>query len=244
VRPRFSVALLTEDRSEQTWRGLKSILEKLLRRYEDDGRTVRVEVVPAQAGVRAILIANRWRSAKPRDEPEKRELWRYLAWTISQADGFVVFHYDGDTTWSRRGESQAVEKFAEVRTRVRQVLSGMRPPPSPEEIVRRMARLIECVPFYSVEAWTFQSTTQAIALCRKKHHGAHVKTYQDWGADRTLLDEELRPKEIGCLGGDHNEELGKHVPVWEVARSGGSLTYFVWSLHVCDELGDALASPP
>jgi hypothetical protein len=82
-----------------------------------------------------------------------------------------------------------------------------------------------------------------MALCQKKHRGAHVATFQRWGGDRTLLDDEHKPKEVGCLGGEHNDELGKHVPVWEVARAGRSLLFFVWSLHASADLGDALAPP-
>src|SRR5262245_23534306 len=62
VRPRFSIALLSEDRSKHTWRGLMAIVEKLLRRFEEDGFTRRTEIVPADPNVRPVLIANRWRN--------------------------------------------------------------------------------------------------------------------------------------------------------------------------------------
>ena len=65
MRPRFSIALLSEDSSEHTRMGLQAILEKLLRRFEDDGFTRRVEIVPVDAKLRPILIANRWRSTRP-----------------------------------------------------------------------------------------------------------------------------------------------------------------------------------
>jgi hypothetical protein len=61
VRPRFSIALLTEDKSEQTWLGLKALVEKLLRRFEADGYTRRLELVPADDDVRSMLKANRRR---------------------------------------------------------------------------------------------------------------------------------------------------------------------------------------
>jgi hypothetical protein len=242
VRPRFSIALLSEDRSEPTWRGLKAILQKLLRRFEDDGFTPRVEIMPADPSVRPVLIANRWRSAQAKDEAEKRELWRYLARKVAEPGGFVVFHYDGDTPWSKRTESPARAQFdREIRTRVEQVLSGSRL--SREEISRRMGRIIECVPFYSVEAWTYQATARAIALCREKYRGADVEKFEAWGADRTKLDEVWKPKDQSCLGGAHNEELGKYVAVWEVAQAGCSMIWFIWTLHACRELLDALALP-
>lgn len=240
MRPRFSIALLSEDRSEPTWRGLRSLVEKLLRRFEDDGFTPRVELVPADPQVRPVLIANRWRSAQPRDEAEKRELWRYLARKIAEPGGFVLFHYDGDKPWSRRAESPARAQFdREVRTRVAQVLSSHRLPP--DEISRKLARLIECVPFYSVEAWLYQATDHAVTLCRQKHQGAHASDLARWDQNRTSLDEIDKPKDKCCLGSDHNETLGKHVPVREVIQAGRSLTWFLWSLHASPDLEDALA---
>jgi hypothetical protein len=181
VRPRFSIALLSEDRSEATWRGLKAILQKLLRRFEDDGFMPRIEIVPVDPSVRPVVIANRWRSAQAKDDVAKRELWRYLARKVGKPGGFVVFHYDGDIPWSKRTESPARAQIdRKVRTRVAQVLSGSRL--SREEISRRMERIIECVPSYSVEAWTYQATARAIALCREKYRGADVKKLEAWGA--------------------------------------------------------------
>jgi hypothetical protein len=244
VTPRFSIALLTEDKSERTWLGLKAVVEKLLRRFEDDGFTPLVQIVPADPRVRPIVVANRWRSTDPKDEPAKRDLWRYLAWTISEPGGFVVFHYDGDTVWSRRRESRGVAQFDEVRTRVAQVLNSKGLPR--EEVTRRLHRLIECVPFYSVEAWLFQATAHAIALCTKKYGGTDVEKFAEWGADRAKLDEVWKPKDKGTTGlqDNHNEELGRHVPVWEVVRAGRSLFGFVWRLHSCADMEEALAAPP
>ncbi len=238
-----SIALLSEDRSGPTWRGLKAILEKLLRRFEDDGYTPRsVAILRADPPVRPILIANRWRSTHPRDQAEKLDLWRYLARKLSEPGTVVVFHYDGDSTWSARASSLARAQFdREIRTRVTQLLSGSRL--TREEIAQRMSRLIECVPFYSVEAWLYQATAHAIALCREQYRGADVHHFERWGADRALLDDVHMPKETTCLQDKHNDELGKHVPVWEVVQAGRSLTCFVWALLACPELADALALP-
>lgn len=239
VRPRFSIALLSEDRSEQTWHGLKAIVQKLLRRFEDDGFTPRIEVLPAEPSVRPVLIANRWRSTKPRDQAEKRELWAYIARKIAEPGGFVIFHYDGDERWSKRTETQALAQFSrEVRTRVEQVLATKGR--SREEIARRMERLIECVPFYSIEAWTYQATERAIAMCRQNHRGADVEKFEAWGGDRTMLDDVYQPKKATCLHDAHNAELGKHVAVWEVIQAGRSMTWFLWGLHCSRELLDAL----
>ncbi len=235
---RFSIALLSED-GEAAWPGLKALIEKLLRRFENDG-TPRIEVVPADPQVRAIVKSNGWRSGKAADESKNRDLWRYIARKIAEQKGFVLFHYDGDKPWSRRAESTAIADFdRKLRARVAQVLAshGL----SAGEVSRKLSRLIECVPFYSVEAWHYQATDHAIALCQRKHRGAHVDQLARWAADRTLLDDVEKPKENCCLGGDHNDALGKHVPVREVVQAGRSLTWFVWSLHASPDLQDALA---
>lgn len=244
MRPRFSIALLSEDRSEHTRMGLQAILEKLLRRFEDDGFTPRVEIVPADPKLRPILIANRWRSTQPRDEAEKRELWKYLARKIAEPGGFVVFHYDGDTPWSERAESPARAQFdREIRRRVEQALVAS--PRVPREAVAGyLGRIIECVPFYSVEAWTYQATARATALCGEKYRGVDAQKFEAWGRDRTLLDDLPKPKKQSCLEDAHNADLGKHVPVWDVVQAGCSMTWFVWCLHGHGGLEDALASPP
>lgn len=243
MRPRFSIVLLCEDKSEQTWRALRAIVEKLLLRFEDDGFTRRIEILPAEDNLRPILIANRWRSTDAKDEALKRELWKYLARVISEPGGFVLFHYDGDTIRSRRAESKGIEKFGEVRVRVEQALKAGKRPPPPAEVARRLGRLIECVPFYSTETWTHQATARAIEICRAEHRGADVDKFIQWAADRTKLDEVWKPKEATCLRDKHNEDLAKHVPVGEVVQAGRSMTWFVWALHACRDLEDALAAP-
>lgn len=241
-RPRFSIALLSEDRSETTWRGLKVILEKLLRRFEDDGFSARVEVLPSDPSVRPVLIANRWRNTTGVYESEKRELSRYIARKISEPGGFVVFHYDGDTIWSKRARSQGLAQFErELRTRVEQWLASFRLPS--DEIARRMRRLVECVPFYSIEAWTYQATDRAMAICREKYRGLDVEKFESWGADRTRLDEVMKPKTETCLRDEHNEDLARHLAPADVVQAGRSLTWFLWCLHACPELDDALALP-
>lgn len=241
VRPRFSIALLSEDKSEQSWHALKAILHRLLNRFEDDGFTPRIEILPSDPKVRSVVVANRWRSSSVKDEADKRELWRYLARKIAEPGGFVVFHYDGDGRWSERHASQARAQFdRELRLRVQQVLAGSSKL-SGGDIGRRMERLIECVPFYSLEAWTYQATERAIALCYAHYHGADADKFTSWGRDRTALDEVDKPKDATCLRDAHNAELGAHVPVREVVEAGCSLAWFVGSLHGCRDLKEALA---
>lgn len=84
---------------------------------------------------------------------------------------------------------------------------------------------------------------RAIALCRKHHRGADVENFEEWSADQTRLDDVWKPKDQTCLRGEHNEDLAKHLAVWEVIQAGRSMMSFVWALHACPELQDALAAP-
>ena len=99
-----------------------------------------------------------------------------------------------------------------------------------------MARLLECVPFYSIEAWLYQSTDAALALCRSNYQGADASTFSKWAENRALLDEVLKPKDRTCLRDKHNEELADGLPVREVLQAGRSLTWFAWVLLSCPDL--------
>jgi hypothetical protein len=239
VTPRFSIVLLSEDKSDQSWRGLRAIVLRLLRPFEDDGFTPRVVLLPRDERAHTMVIGNRWRSTNPRDETHVRDLLGYLARKLEEPSSFVVFHYDGDARWADRRRSQARDQFARFRNRVHQTLAGSKRL-SPQEVERRMERLIECVPFYSVEAWTYQATARAVALCHERHRGADADTFARWGADRTRLDDVDKPKDSTCLRDAHNAELGAHVPVEEVVQAGRSLAEFVRALRACGDLSDAL----
>jgi hypothetical protein len=240
VRPRFSIALLSEDH-ERTWRGLRAVVEKFLQRFEDDGFTPRVEILPAEPNILPIVLANGW-DAKKRDG-ERLDLARYLARKVSEPGGFVIFHFDGDQRWKDRALSTRPGNFERlILLRVRQVLAAVRPTPPPDEIDRRVQRIIPCVPFYSTESWIYQAAEQAMALCRSMHAGAHLATFEAWRADRSQLDDVWMPKDVCCLRDQQNHELGRHVPVWDVVQTGASLFFLLWSLHACADLAPALAS--
>lgn len=92
------VTLLTEDKSEQSFDALKSLLHKLVHRYQDDGRTERVRVEPGDAASRKLVIAHGWRG----NAQQRVELVRFLATRLSQPGNAVVFHHDGDVPWQER----------------------------------------------------------------------------------------------------------------------------------------------
>ncbi len=105
---------------------------------------------------------------------------------------------------------------------------------------RRLSCLIECVPFYSVEAWMYQATQRAAELCRQHHGGVGVELFEAWAANPTALDEHPKPKTATPLADRHNDELGRSCPVPQVLQLGKSMTHFAWALHACSDLEDEL----
>lgn len=63
------------------------------------------------------------------------------------------------------------------------------------------------MPYYSLEAWVYQATHHAIALCEKHHAGKDAGEFERWAKARASLDEVIKPKEATCLRDHHNPEL-------------------------------------
>jgi hypothetical protein len=144
----------------------------------------------------------------------------------------VVFHYDGDTPWTRRRESVTKQPFAALRVRLSQV--------SGKQSHLRPARLLEMVPHYSIEAWVYQATAAAVELCETHYHERDVALFRSWSVDRGLLDELEQPKSRTVLGSKHNAELARHIPVPDIVRARKSLSEFLRQLNEVPELSRLL----
>lgn len=204
---------------------------------------------PTKDGPWRALRKNLWKSTNQRDHHAIVEFVRTIAYELLREDRvvFVVLHVDGDTSWRARKTSENALKFEEiVRKRVRMVLldhlSSKKPAlDSDAEIARRMTRLVLAMPFYSIEAWLYQATECAIRLCRSHHQGRDIKTFRDWGADRASLDEEKRPKEMVCLGSEHNLTLAEEFPAQIVLAIEKS--YFAFAKELTQALTYNPAAP-
>ncbi|MFY0581832.1 hypothetical protein ACN28S_52940 [Cystobacter fuscus] len=179
------------------------------------------------------------------------ELIRTLATQVLLEDGWVLFHFDGDRPWGTRDSSENVAKFqtlvwASVRELVVLKFAEQRDGSTPQALEARarvrMTRLKTVVPFYSIEAWLFQNTHEAIRISQESYSGRDVEQFQAWAQDRTTLDEVLKPKEAVSLGAAHNLDLASNgFPTREVHAAGKSFAAVVDALKQDGELRDALA---
>ena len=164
-----------------------------------------------------------------------------------EPSGFVFLHSDADRRWSERDANPSVNvrRFREeLSVAVRQLLRGTlakRQDERNEDAI--MSRLCLLAPYYSIEAWLYQNTDLAIALCRKHHGGQHVDRFTTWAEDRALLDDEHKPKDSTCLRDDFNRTLAESgFPASEVYDVGASFAESVNQIMACDALCAALAS--
>lgn len=227
--PAAVFVLLTEDTSRQADETLRRVARHLLQAVRETLQTHRLRFEPAEDVQRPILAANRWKSAGGRDEPKVRDLCQWIATKLSRredgAPRFVLFHYDGDRVWPQRESCENADKFERrIRAGVRNALvappqrlplrKGGAPvgapvaPKSAEEVECLLRRLVEVVPFYSMEAWLFRNFEVAKANCqRHRCGGEHVPLLEAWQRGQPMLDEVPMPKEALCFRDEANAEL-------------------------------------
>ena len=249
----LSVLLLTEDSGAKAFETFRSLAKELLKQVDEYVQTHKIAFEPVRDELALqALHANVWKSTNPRDRQKQVELIRTLATQVMLEDGGALFHFDGDRAWGSRDSSENVEKFQTlVREKVQALLelklAEQRSGSSPREVEAharaRLVRLKTVVPFYSIEAWLFQNTREAIRLCQERYNGRDVEQFHAWAQDRTALDEVLKPKEAVCLGAAHNLELASNgFPSREVRAAGRSFDAVVAEVLSQDaELREALA---
>lgn len=250
--------VLSEDSGTQGWSSLHRLVRATLDLIVEglDWRTG-VEIAPRETvplAVQKICAGNLWVSTRAEDIPRRGELFRYVARLLAEAaDGeqFVLFHVDGDCTWSegRRRPGLNVTRFDDVvRTGVRRVLTERsKAPRSSGELDTMMRRLSVIAPHYAIEAWLYQSTQRAAELCRARGcAGRHVAQYAAWEQNRAVLDEVLRLKQLGreqdlhCLGDGDKDALARGFPAQAVWEAGASYAAWVDALTADASIMEAL----
>jgi hypothetical protein len=246
---RCSFLVLGEDSATDAPATLVALARKILRLVDSyhDEQHVRFEPPPAKGtSVGAALRGNLWKSKEPRDYAKRRDLIGYIATKLLEGErAFVIYHVDGDRRWSERESGENARKFRDfIETDVRQFIEHRlrqtgRPP---GEI--SVAQLLLLVPHYSLESWLFQNAQTGRRLCQENAacKGAHVELFNEWEKDRTILDEEVKPKERVCFRGDHNQQLVGGLDVEAVYWAERSLHATVNALMANEPLVRALAS--
>lgn len=256
--PLLSLLVLTEDSAADAHDVMVALVKKMLWLLDPHYRSHLVAFRPADDAQRKVMQGNRWKSRNPRDRARIVLLGRAIAALLLQEEvpGFVLFHIDGDVPWSRRAESDNVQQFdGFLRDYVLPALgNALRAqqhergdPPREEQLATStdaaLKRLFLVVPFYSIEAWLYQNTTEARRLCAEAEScGMHLDVIGRWEVSRGELDELDKPKGQLCLGASHNLVLAEQgFPAQRAFDAGKSFTAAVVRLLECDDLTAALA---
>ena len=248
VKP-VTILLLPEDTSQDSDKILKSLVLKSLRLLDSTCPTEQIDFEPATDEAKEIANAPGWRDQTTKNAEKRRRVLGAIATRISQPGNYVVFHFDGDTTWSNRANSKECQQF---ETKVRQTIeiilatppqkrTAKREPSAPRDpqgVARNLARLLPMVPFYCIESWLYQNTREAIKICghakyKESERQKARQQFEAWAKDRGALDELEKPKDAVCLWSDHNQDLASNnFPAKEVYGVGTSFKEFVDSLWV------------
>jgi hypothetical protein len=161
----------------------------------------------------------------------------------------VFFHFDGDVPWSRKKECRTREQFTkEILDQLALILrekTRTRPGLNDNEIQLCLSRLVCVVPYYSIEAWTYQNTERLVHICKRycgHKHAQHTKKYEPWLRNPNELDEVTKPKDNCCLGGKYNHELVSTSFPWaRLAAAKKSFADFVNELQRRPEVVSILA---
>jgi septum formation topological specificity factor MinE len=255
--PCLSILLLTEDSGSDAFDTFQRLVKELLKQVDEYVQTqpdkITFEPVRNKEALQA-LHANMWKSTQPRDRNKQVELVRTLATQLLLENGWAFFHFDGDRAWKDRDSSENAAKFKEfvwkkVRLLIRSTLEerekkeGRKPDIAALETraTRQMERLKQAVPYYSIEAWLFQNTSEAIRLCETHYSSRDVEQFLEWEQDRPALDEVVKPKESVCLGAKHNLALASQgFPAREARGAGKSFAAVVQALSQDAELCEVL----
>lgn len=242
---RASVLLLTEDSGKDAVLTVAELFRRIVVSAIPAAQTNRYRAEPpVDRALKNALRANLWKSDKPQDRVGVEELRRTIATRLLEPNGFVVFHFDIDRRWSAHATSENLQRFAtSIRAEVERLIE--RTLANRQGDARRsgdlMRKLIVFAPAYSLEAWLYQNTRRAIALCEKHHRGLDSDRFAAWELDRSLLDEVERPKDATCLADKYNSILAtEDFPTAAVRGHSPSFDAAIASVGGCDALRTAL----
>ena len=249
----LSIVILTEDSGQDGRPTVEALVRRMLDLVVPGYGSHRVDYVPREPREEEAMRGNVWKTdgKNPQEHERRVRLLRYIARKLSLADTFVLFHIDGDRTWSERHKSENTAKFERLvrealpRVADRGRANGRRgreqtqvsvPPPLHVE------RLLLVCPFRSIEAWLYQNVCCAIDICRREHQGRHVAELEQWQDRRKELDELPAPEKTVCLAKAHNRELAtREFPARDAYEVRKSFAETVDRLQRCAALSQTLA---
>lgn len=225
------ILILTEDGAPTATKTIEHVFKRLLRAAYPTIRTDKIDFLPRPLQHKRIMSGNKWRSEDPRDREEIIALARDIATEAAVRDGFVVFHFDGDTEWTHRASARTPSQFEAkiVSHSQRYVRDMMEKNPKIESF--NDEKVIRLVPYYAIEAWLFQNFDECERLATQPADHAQLT---QWRADRGLLDELEQPDEKLSIGKSRNLPLAEtfsNATVRDVVAAGKSLAALVENLQ-------------
>ena len=252
VEPAFSILVLTEDSGKQGQPTVEALTRCILRRIDGACNLAKAQLEPlADESLEAVVHANLWKSTRDEHRATRIALHRHIAAALVQKarPAFVVFHVDGDRPWGDRATSENLAKFRDlIEKPVWRLIERRVQKQSDEERTRITAearsRLFLLMPFYSIEAWLYQNTREALRILHERHGGSHRFQFEEWSRDRRLLDEVIKPKraDVSPLEGFYNLELASTgFPTEEVEGAGKSFAENLARMRASEPLRIALS---
>lgn len=224
----LSVLVLTEDTAGDAHATVTAIAKKVLFLLEPALDVARLSFDRADERARAGMGFNFYKSRNPRDHGKKVALAQAIATHLLHADGptAVLVHIDADRPWA--GD---LDVACENVTRFHEAVLGPVATLLEQKGRRdRLAHLALLVPFYSIESWLYQNTSEALKICQEQHprHASAVPRLEDWRDAPHTLDGHPQPKDAISLGSKYNRRLAESsFPAGRVYKLGLSFTHSV-----------------
>lgn len=240
MRP-VSIAVLTEDSAKDAHEVVQCLLRAMLKLIDEQLPLYdkkRIVLQPSNDPEKQAMRGNRWQAHTSREE--RILLQRYIQGQLKRTDveGFVIVHVDGDRTYEQ--SKSGTESHNQARFE-KDIVSKLRV--SLQDRPELLERVVLMVPFYSIEAWLYQNTQEALRLY-EQHYRTHTKDIaqlQDWQNDPSALDEVAQPKEKVSIGARFNRELAsQRFPAQRVYEVEKSFHKSVERLRACAPLLAAL----
>lgn len=262
----LDVLVLSEDSGKDGAEVLKAVMRKALA-HTFPGDTQRFQIKPGDGEAAYWVHAARWKSDAPvgrgqagHHQRDLRDLVRTIAtWLLKRNPlGMVAFHYDGDTVWSSRANAKTPAQFqATIKPKVQTLLADPTqgaprrekvPTPSGlqgDALVAALARLVEVVPHYSMEAWLCLNAAELRRLAAVEAVPPAVQTkLTAWNLNPATLQEIHKIKDDGWPHDKHNLSLANGWSASHAVKHSDSFADLVTKLRNLDDVRAVLAPPP
>lgn len=211
--------VLSEDGSHDAVPSLVALTKRMCQLVVPAVGTHRLRFEPPEPRLRRSLTANKWRSRSAEDQFLRTELVRTIATHLLRPEGFVIFHFDGDTCYRERAASPNPEQFGrQIVSPVSQLLRQRR---TDDEAARIAQKLITYVPHYCVEAWTYYNLPVLVEICRAQTSARDEQTLATWQAAPAEIEEVEKPWSFVSAGKAHNRILTERGYPTQVAFDAG-----------------------